>query len=104
MELELGEGGRGARIELDSRRKRQRQSERHDARQRNTRRLDRDREPGQCTANSVIRNALLGGMADRWYAHPAALGTEEILLQVRQGMQLGRLLREHERNGDQQVA
>lgn len=101
---ELGEERRGARIELDSRPERQRKSKVCGSRQCNLSRRDRKRQRRQCAVNSVIRNALLGGMADRGNALAAALGLDEILLKVGQCVQLRRLLREHERNGDQQVA
>jgi hypothetical protein len=48
----------------------------------------------------VIRDALLGGMADRRDALAAALGCSQIALHVRQGVQLRRLLGEDQREGD----
>src|SRR6266705_960840 len=100
---ELGEDGRRARIEFDPRRKRQRQCDRRDGRQCGPGKIDREREARQRAVDRVIRDALLGGMVDRRDALASALGHDQTALEVRQRVQLRRLLGEHQRRGDEQM-
>src|SRR3989441_11507573 len=101
---ELGEDGGRARIEFDPRRKRQGKYDRRDGRQRDLRRLDRQRKHRERAVDRVIRDALLCGMADGRDTPAAALGLRHIVLQVRQRVQLRRLLRKDERGGEKQVS
>src|SRR6267143_3872953 len=101
---ELGEDGGRARIEFDPRRKRQGKYDRRDGRQRDLGRLDRQRKRGERAVDRVIRDALLCGMADGRDALAAALGPRHVVLQMRQRVQLRRLLREDERGGKKQVS
>src|SRR6266700_2740302 len=99
----LGESGRSARIEYDPRGKRQRQCDRRDGRQCGPGKIDREREARQHAVDRVIRDALLGGMVDRRDALASALGHDQTALEVRQRVQLRRLLGEHQRRGDEQM-
>ncbi len=66
-------------------------------------RVDRGRKGRQYAVDCVIRDALLGGMVDRRDALAAALGHDQIALEMRQRVQLSRLLRKDERYGEKQV-
>src|SRR5207247_9962762 len=64
---------------------------------------DCGRKGRQYAVDRVIRDALLGGMVDRRDALAAALGHDQIALEMRQRVQLRRLLRKDERYGEKQV-
>src|SRR5437660_2633195 len=100
---ELGEDWRRARIEYDSRRKRQGKYDRREGRQRDPGRLDRQRKRRQRAVDRVKCNALLCGMADGRDALTAALGLRHVVLHVRQRVQLCRLLGKYQRGGEKQV-
>src|SRR5216684_2020110 len=100
---ELGEYGRRARIELDSRSERERKSYGRYRRQRDSGRIDRGRKSRQYAVDRVIRDALLGGMVDRRDAFSAALRHDRVAVQMRQRVQLCRLLCKDQRGGKKQV-
>jgi hypothetical protein len=100
---ELGEDGRSARIEYDSRSERERKSGRRYRRQGNPGRVDRGRKGRQYAVYRVIRDAQFGGMVDRRDALAAALGPRHVVLHVRQRVQLRGLLGKYQRSGEKQV-
>ncbi len=101
--IELGEDGRGARIEYDSRSERERKSGRRYRRQGNPGRVDRGRKGRQYAVYRVIRDAQFGGMVDRRDALAAALGLRHVVLHVRQRVQLRGLLGKYQRSGEKQA-
>src|SRR5882724_288520 len=101
---ELGENWRCARIECDSRRKRKRKGNRRNRRQGNVGWIDRKRKGRQRAVHRVIRDALLGRVTDWRDALAAALGLGQVALDVRQRVQLRRLLGEDQRGSEKQVA
>jgi hypothetical protein len=100
---ELGKDGRRARIELDPRGERKWKSEGRYRQQRDPRRINRGRKGRQYAVDGVVRDALLGGMVDRRNALSAALGHDQIALEMRQRVKLRRLLGKHQRGGEEQV-
>src|SRR5262245_30604662 len=102
--IELGEDGRSARIEFDPRREQQWKLDGGDGRQRDRKQVQYGGETRQRAVDRVISDALLGGMADGGDALAPLLGLDEVVLEVRQRVQLRRLLGENQRSGDEQVA
>lgn len=73
-------------------------------RQRDPRQIDYRSETRQGAVDRVIGDAFLGGMAHRRNVFPAGLSRGEVSLEVRQRVQLCRLLGEYQRGSYEQVA
>src|SRR5262249_40916467 len=102
--IELGEAWGCARIELDSRSERNGERDGRQRELRDPRYVDRRSVARKRAVDRVIRDALLGGMADGGNALAAELRLDQVALNVRQRVQLRRLLGEYQREGYEQVS